>query len=465
MSSNCERSLAHDEDRRRAGAWLFVAVSSLLVAGLLALLLVVARTPLLSWVARDPGFFKRCLVVHVDLALVVWFYAFVAALFALVPSRVGSNAVSRHAAYAAALGAAVLVFAAFAPGAAPVLANYVPVVDHPLHVAGLAAIGLGLGATFLDPKLLPGNEAAGSLLSLPPAAIVGLRAAAVAVLVALLTFGASAMEVTPGLAADARWERIMWGGGHVLQVASVSAMLAVWTVLVARATGAPPVSRRIATALFALLVSPTFAAPLLALSGAHGTFTRLMQFGIAPAMLVYLALCVRALVRARAKIADPATMGFTASAALCVLGVALGAAIRGPNTVIPAHYHASIGAVTVAFMAITPALLEELGLPGLEGRFARLARVQPALLGVGQAVFAVGFAVAGHGGMRRKAYGGEQEVRTLSDWLGLTVMGLGGAVAVGGGVLFLILVGVMWRRRVSLSNRGEKWRALPARTR
>lgn len=457
-----------DGDRGRAREWLFVAFASLFVAGLLAVLLVVARTPALAWLARDPGFFKRCLVVHVDLALVVWFYAFVAALFATVPSRVRSNVLGRHGAYLAGAGTVVLVLAAFTKGSAPILANYVPVVDHPLHVVGLVAIGAGLAATFLDAKLLPRTEIPGAVLPMPPAAIVGLRAAAVAVLVALLTFAASAIEVTPGLAPEARWERIMWGGGHVLQIASVAAMLSVWTVLLGRATGAPPLGRGAACVLFGLLVTPALAGPALAIDGNHGAFTRLMQYGIAPAMLGYLALSVRAIVAHRSKLSlsDPAFLGFVASATLAVLGVALGAAIRGPNTVVPAHYHASIGAVTVSFMAVTPSLLEAVGMPALEGRVARIARVQPALLGFGQAVFAMGFAVAGHDGMRRKTYGGEQQIRTVGEWIGLTVMGVGGAVAVTGGLLFLVIVGAMWRRHiVRHSRRGGTWRGLLARTR
>jgi cytochrome c oxidase subunit I len=468
MSTKDALDTSSERDKARAREWLFVAFASLFVAGLLACLLVVARTPALSWLARDPGFFKRCLVVHVDLALVVWFYAFVAALFATIPSRVRANILGAHGAYAAGLGAVVLVLSAFAKGAVPVLANYVPVVDHPLYVAGLVAIGIGLAVTFLDAKILPGTEVPGSVIVMPPAAIVMIRAAALAVLVALVTFAASAIEVTPGLAPEARWEILMWGGGHVLQVASVAAMLAVWTLLVARATGAPPVSREASTVLSALLVMPILGAPVLALEGDHGAFTRLMQFGIAPAMVVYLILCVRALVVRRAHVTrgDPALLGFAASAILCVLGVALGASIRGSNTVVPAHYHASIGAVTVAFMAITPTLLVAVGMRPLEGRMARVARVQPALLGFGQAVFALGFALAGQHGMRRKTYGGEQEVRTLAEWAGLTVMGLGGAVAVAGGVLFLVIVGAMWRRRVAvLEQRGGTWRGLPARTR
>jgi hypothetical protein len=37
-----------------------------------------------EWVS-DPLFFKRCLVLHVDLALIVWFFSFAAALYSLLP--------------------------------------------------------------------------------------------------------------------------------------------------------------------------------------------------------------------------------------------------------------------------------------------------------------------------------------------------------------------------------------------
>src|SRR5687768_12345747 len=70
--------------------WLALALGSLLLAGLLSLSVVLGRLPGLSRLIDDPLFFKRCLVVHVDLALVVWFYAFASALAALrAPARSG----------------------------------------------------------------------------------------------------------------------------------------------------------------------------------------------------------------------------------------------------------------------------------------------------------------------------------------------------------------------------------------
>jgi hypothetical protein len=41
--------------------------------------------------------------------------------------------------------------------------------------------------------------------------------------------------------------------------------------------------------------------------------------------------------------------------------------------------------------------------------------------------------------MGRKVYGAEQAVRGVWDWLGLSIMGLGGLVAVAGGLAFIFI--------------------------
>jgi hypothetical protein len=81
-------------DARR---WCALAFASLVIAGLLSLAVVIGRLPILSRIIDDPLFFKRCLVVHVDLALVVWFYAFLAGLLALRPTRAPGRTVGLRA--------------------------------------------------------------------------------------------------------------------------------------------------------------------------------------------------------------------------------------------------------------------------------------------------------------------------------------------------------------------------------
>jgi len=204
------------------------------------------------------------------------------------------------------------------------------------------------------------------------------------------------------------------------------------------------------------LALPWLAAPLLPMGGTWTVlyregFTELMRWGLFPVVLVFAVLCWRPLRAARRSglisLRDPRLSGFAISVGLTVIGFVLGALIRGSNTVVPAHYHASIGAVTVAFMAVTYSLLQHLAVPVPEGRWRRASAWQPALYGGGQMVFALGFALAGSRGMARKTYGVEQAGRDLVETTGLVVMGVGGFVAIAGGLLFLFIVAVAWLRR------------------
>lgn len=65
-------------------AWLRLGVASLIGAGLLAVLLVLSRTPGIQDVFPLKDFFRAALIVHVDLSVLVWFFmAFAGVLWSL----------------------------------------------------------------------------------------------------------------------------------------------------------------------------------------------------------------------------------------------------------------------------------------------------------------------------------------------------------------------------------------------
>ncbi len=430
-----------------ARLWAWLAVGSLVIAGLLSLAVVIGRLPWISPLIADPLFFKRCLVVHVNLALLVWFYAFLAALGALrVPSPKNSPAPQIAPALAMA-GVVTMVAGAFAPGAQPVLANYIPVIDHPVFLAGLAIFFTGVVMDFFRNLTTPAATNNGIL---PEDARRGVAAAGIAIILAAATYISSRAATPPGLDAKTFFELSAWGAGHVLRVANVCGMLSVWLWMLHRATGRPVLAPREAGLLFGVLIAPHLAAPLLTARGTqdllyiHG-MTELMRWGLFLVVTIVLALGIRHLWLYRAGKKDMAARalraGFAASASLIVIGFALGSMIRESTTLIPAHYHAALGAVTGAFMAGI-FLLIEAEKPSDPFRLTRLwraARHQLPLYGVGQAVFAAGFAIGGVFGLGRKAYGVEQHVRSTGEILGISIMGLGGLLAVIAGLWFLFL--------------------------
>jgi cytochrome c oxidase subunit 1 len=436
-----------------ARGWFFLAIGSLVLAGLLSLTLVIGRLPFLGWLFTDPLFFKRALVVHVDLAIVVWFQAGTLAFLGLAFGPRLHRGVTAAALTLATTGVAGLLVGAVMPGALPVLSNYVPVIDHPIFFGGLVCWFAGAGLFFALALVTPARTDAKAMA---PDAVLALRASAAANLVAFATF-VGAWLTTPAAAAAVHYELVFWGGGHVLQAANAAAMLALWLHLLHRWTGHAVLTPAVAAALVVALVLPQLVMPPLAFGGttATGYFsmaTHLMRWTIFPVVLVVLSAAAAHVWRRRAELdwSDYRLAGLAGSATLTVLGFILGALIRSSSTLVPGHYHCAIGAVTIALMTAAYGFSATVSPAGAPAPSIRRARLQLVLFGGGQAVFGLGFALAGAYGLGRKQYGVEQHVRSLGEYLGLSVMGLGGLVAVASGILFLaVMLRSMsaWRRR------------------
>jgi len=421
---------------------------------------ILGRLPFIAPFISDPFFFKRCLVVHVDLALVVWFYALLAGLISL-RAPVIPPSMERLSWFLSVAGVASMMAGAFIPSAKPILANYIPVIDHFLFLGGLGLFAAGILLYYLL-TLTPTRQplAAG----LPADAACGLQAAAVAVILAGVTWISSrfGLHTVPGR--EVFFEFVTWGPGHVLQVANVCAMLAVWLWLIHRATGKALLSVNQSRILFTILVAPHFITPLLTFQGTmHQTYhlgaTLLMRWGIFPVVLTLLGITFRHLRRYRqtrtGNKAAAAATALYASAGLTLLGFLLGAMIRGSTTLVPAHYHASLGGVTLAFMGAVYLLLGSRSTSPSHPVFTYWiqARRQIMLFGAGQGVFAIGFAIGGLHGLGRKTYASEQLLQNPGQWTGITVMALGGLAATVGGLWFLAL---------SIGQLLSRWKAHPA---
>jgi len=436
---------------RLARAWLSLGLAALIGSGLLALLLVLSRTPGLQNVFPLRDFFRAALVVHVDLSVLIWFMAFAGVLWSLAGN-------SRWATlgwvgfWLATVGTALIGLAPFFPDSQPLLNNYIPVLQHPLFFTGLTLAATGIGLTVVRALLtIPPQVkaiATTTVMSAHAALRWALLLGAVAAALALASFGASWLAVTD-VQGVVRWERLFWGGGHVLQFQHALLVCVAWFWL-ADALGAPvAVSGRTLLGLFLFAALPLLAVPVIYSqfavdSGEHMVFfMRLMIYGhalMAPLVL----LAARSLWQVRHQVL-PAKSAFLASIGLFVVGGVLAYLIRGANVVIPAHYHGSIVGVTLAFMGLTYVLLPRLGFGSPDGR---LARWQPYVYGGGQLLHVLGLAWSGGYGVQRKVAGAEQLLISLPQKIGMGLMGLGGLIAIIGGVMFVVVcLRVMLPRR------------------
>ncbi len=432
---------------RLASGWLALGIAALVGSGIFSLLLVLARTPGLKEVFPVANFFQVALVAHVDLSVLVWFVAFAGVLWSLACDARGL-ALARASLALCAAGTLALCVAPLAGTAVPVLANYIPVIDNALFLGGLAAIGAGVALAV--GRTLWAGRAVGPALDGEAATRWAIRASAIATAVALGAFLASGLELSPQLERRAYFELLFWGGGHVLQFTWTLLMLAAWLWLASALGLDVPLSPRVAAllstiALAAVLVTPfIYLAHPVASVEHHKLQTWLMRFGgglAIPPVLVALAWALRRLPRL-----DPGSRpvfgALAASIGLFAAGGLIGFAISGANVKIPAHYHGCIVGVTLAFMGLTYHLLPRLchGTPR-----SRLAAWQPWLYGGGQLLHILGLGWSGGYGVERKFVGAAQVLRTPAEIAGMGLMGLGGLVAIVGGLAFVVVVIRAWR--------------------
>ncbi|HET9820238.1 MAG TPA: cbb3-type cytochrome c oxidase subunit I [Burkholderiaceae bacterium] len=441
-------------DRALARGWLWLALFALVGSGLFSVLLVLARTPGVNAWLPAGDFFRTALVVHVDLSVLVWFVAIAGLLWNVNGAPGRGRAWNEFALALCGAGTALMIVAPFTGpvlGGAPVMANYVPLLDGPVFLTALATFGLG--AAVLIARALVHAPRIGPRVDGQAALRFGLNAAAVAGAVALLAFAWSLVVVPRTLPDKTYYEILFWGGGHALQFVWTLLMLVGWLALACACGARVPLTPRVALLLFMLALVSVFVTPVAYLAHHVVTVehrawhTWAMRFGggvaivpVALAVMVALALSRRPL----APVQRPLRAALLASMLLFASGGVIGLTIGGANVKIPAHYHGCIVGVTLALMGLVFHLLPRLGYGAPQGR---LAVAQPWVYGAGQLMHIVGLVWSGGYGVQRKVAGAEQVLRSTGEIAGMGLMGAGGLLAIVGGLLFVVVVAGAVRRR------------------
>ncbi len=436
--------LAVPQDLRKtlAMAWLALGLGALLASGLFSILLVLSRTPQLQTLFPVADFFRVALVVHVDLSVLVWFLAFGGALWTL-SGTTRCQPLAWLSFMLAALGTLTMCVAPFVQSATPVMANYVPVLDGGVFLTGLTLFGVGIALLCLRSMLAAAPV--GVHISGHGALRFGLNAAMVATAIAVFAFVWSWVTLPRAIDPRAYYELLFWGGGHALQFAYTLLMLIGWIWLASSLGSNLRLSPRVVTLLFGIALIAVFLTPIIYLAydvasvEHHRLQTLLMRYGgglvIGPIGLAVI-WSIWPLARLTPT-ARPLRSSLIASLLLFCAGGMIGFMISGSNVRIPAHYHGCIVGVTLAMMGMVYRLLPQLGFAAPQ---SRAAAWQPVIYGAGQLMHIVGLVWSGGYGVQRKVAGSEQVLRSTQEVWGMGLMGLGGLVAIVGGIMFLLIV-------------------------
>ncbi|MBF0162534.1 MAG: cbb3-type cytochrome c oxidase subunit I [Magnetococcales bacterium] len=434
------------QSNRLATGWLILALASLVGAGMVVILIILARTPFVHALIPWTGSFRTALVIHVDLSVLVWFLSF-AGLLASVTLGERLARWGRIPLGMALLGTGILTFSPFLGEDAPFMNNYVPVLNNSAFFLGIGLFGGGFSLLALL-----------ALWETQPASQRGEAGLRFGLRTALwLFFVALAILIWSGFALRGRhpqdetyFELLFWGSGHLLQFTHVQLQMLGWLWLAALAGLPALLSKRMLLLLFALGALPALPGALIPLlhaveSGEYRlAFTDLMIYGGGVASVPLALLLAWSLWRPaeggvtprRANPSEEARTALRNSLLLFAVGGIIGAMVQGVNVTIPAHYHGSIGSVTLVYMGLTYHILPGLGFHPPASRWANR---QLNLYALGSLLHVIGLAWSGGHNVPRKTAGAAQGLTTLADKIPMGIMGIGGMLAVTGGILFLVL--------------------------
>jgi hypothetical protein len=424
--------------------WLMLGIFALAISGLLSLILVFARAPILSSILPNILPFKTALIVHVDLSVLVWLLSITASIWCIYIKEKLSFYVDMFC-YLAWAGVILIAISAFIPDSDAISNNYIPIISNFPFILGLSCF---LVAFFCTCLIVFSCYLFNYLAVKDEYNIVSTSCFIMIIAAFCFTMSYKGLEIHNKTNLDTYfyYEMLFWGGGHILQFLYTQIACFIWLLLAFRIFTPKRRLRPLYSLYFFL--NTIFTLPSIVLywfvhiDDAVYTefFTLQMKYlgGIVPS-LIFITMLWQYLSGSINKIQNPFSPSLLTSIIVFFLGGFIGMLISGVNVVIPAHYHGSIVGISLAFMGYSYYYISQKFLDSplnIDKRTKSLARVQPFIYGVGQILHIIGLWIAGGYGAMRKTPGLEIAVKAK---LGMAIMGVGGIVAIIGGLMFVVI--------------------------
>ncbi len=427
--------------------WVLLALTSLAIAGIFAILLVLSRAPITETKLPWPSdFFSKGLVAHVTLSFIVWFLAVFGCMMTSIISQIDNSKGNKNnttidiiSIFLVFIGTLALLIPPFYGSGEPSLNNYVPVIIDPIYYTGLAIFTLGILSSvvrFLLTFPQINEEMRGEAWLLLSGGILFILG-----LVAIFISGSNLNLASVDFDFN---ETLFWGGGHIFQVLNLSLFFSAITILykLIYRQQLAPINFFVGMTSILLVIGLInlslysifdFNDPQLPMA-----FTK-MQFALGvPVVVLFSWLGFNIYKNSIPKNSHKfAFLSLSWSLSLFSIGMILALFVDGQDTRTPAHYHAVIGGINVAFVGIFYCWI--FPLIGKKLKFENLIKAQIILYSLGQCLFVIGMFITGTAGASRKIMGPGIELDNLFIIIVTLVKDVGGGLAIIGGGLFIFL--------------------------
>lgn len=425
-------SLKHITQTQYARLWIILALFCLFYSGAIALAITFAKLPVLSTYLENIDIIRWSLVIHVNLATVVWFTAFPLGLIYKNISNKNQliNLSQLIGLITSVIGVVLIISDLPSENVKIYMSNYVPVLDSYQFFVGMVLYLAGAGLSYVCAPVFNNIKhnfqySVGVLFFLFS-------------LVTLL-FSLADLYFKEKLFDINFHENLWWGFGHLLQHASAAFCLVCWCFLLNSCGKNYKELDKHKFFSFVLLFIPIVFVPLIIiqsseLSSYRMHFKYLMQYGIFPGFIYFLYTHKHIIFNINLFKNEYRFKAFNFSLLLMLLGFAFGSMIRGSDLRIPAHYHAVIGAVTLSFMVVCYDVFVQ-----KKDSIKWINRCIN-IFTFGQILFSSSLFIAGVFGFERKTYADEHSVTTLGQNIVFILMPIGGLLAFAGGVCFAVAI-------------------------
>ena len=410
--------------------WFYLFILSIGVGGFFALLVAIARTPILANFFPEEYFYHG-LVGHVDSALIVGLYAFLIFLW----HRVFKKEEKIYEISLSFLGFLLIFFSAITGQGKALWNNYVPTIIHPVFFAGLILFFSGIFVTALRffSKAVRSLYLGNTLESILGISVINSVIFPISLLV-------SYMVVDKSLKEYGFFENLFWFPGHIHQFVNACLLIAVWIFLYKeRVFNLRFLNYLLLVFPITLFIAQFYVEPKSALGLDLTKMAYAIGIGL-PTIAYGVMLLINSL-----RVWDFERSALKLSILIYFFGAFMGYVGVGMDLRVPAHYHTVIASILLGIMALILLLLKEFGFVSY---IPKPIKIVPFFYGFGMLLFVSGLFWAGLFGTPRKMPGTDY-ITNAKVYLFMAVMGLGSILSVLGGASFVIYVlkSILWGRK------------------